>query len=46
MGIEVDDTNIADDKILKYNVGTGKFLELGVVGKEVKIEVSLEMSRK
>jgi len=31
---------------LAYNVGNGKFYKMGVVGKEVEITVSLEMTKK
>lgn len=31
---------------LEYGVGNGKFYKMGVVGKEVKIKISLEMVRK
>lgn len=38
------DTQITIDR-LAYGVGTGKFFELGIVGREVKIVVSLELLR-
>jgi len=39
------ETRLTIDR-LDYNVGNGKFYKMGVVGKEVNIFVSLEMTRK